>query len=444
MSVKIRLPQAVSRRMRAAGVDKKDSLGVGISGGADSMVLLQTLSALGFRVTALHVNFGLRGSESEEDARFVRASCQARGIPCLVRDESAAEFAASNGCNIQAAARMIRYAWWHQLHEAGAIDWLATAHHLDDNIETLYQRLLRGTGFHGLTGIPPVRDYLVRPMLDLAAAEIRAYARDEGIPYREDSSNRSAKYLRNRIRQALIPVLDDLNPHHRQSMQQTLARLHAESAAWRSLSPLRVYTMGDAFRLTCPHDALPFLCEWLEGRGVPWPLAYEFLTGQSTCRVLVHDAWILSKEGLGEYAFFPVPDGQDVMLAGPGQYPVGAWLLTVEWVPAPVDPLSSLDSLTTFVAHTAIQWPLRIGSPKAGDRMRPFGMHGLSRKLHDMMRDAKWSPYRKSMAPVVRSETEVLWVPGLRVSELARIGPNDPGAWKLSCRPLFPPDPSAE
>jgi len=426
------------------GPEEGDIIGVGVSGGADSMVLLRTLNDLGFPVVALHVNFRLRGSESEEDARFVAEWCEAQAIPCLVYAESAEAFAESYGCNIQAAARIIRYAWWRRLVQDGRVAWVATAHHLDDNLETIYMRLLRGTGFHGLQGIPPVRDRWIRPMLDLTAAEIREHANTLGIPYREDSSNRTDKYLRNRVRQVLVPILDQLNPNHRQSMQQTLTRIQAEAAAWQAVSPLTVRQAGDGFHLDCPDDALAFLCEWLEARGIPWPLAHDFLAGGSSARTLRHGSWILAREAQARYAFYPDTISPEGVLSGPGQFPVGQWVLTIERVEVPEDLVADSDKFNVYIGQEALKWPLQVSAPQAGDQMQPFGMHGKHKKVQDMMTDAKWSAYRKSQAVVVRTAGEILWIPGLHVSESVRIRAGDRHAWRLSCRSLAGEDSSVD
>ena len=189
---------------------------VGLSGGADSMCLLSILKKLsekhGFAVAAAHFNHNLRGAESDADALFVREYCRENGIAVFMGSGDVKERASSSGETIEEAARSLRYEFFAQAREESGACRIATAHNADDNLETVILRLARGTGLKGLCGIPPVRDDIIRPLLCVSRAEIEAYLAENGIPHREDSSNLSDDYARNRVRHHVMPVLRALNP----------------------------------------------------------------------------------------------------------------------------------------------------------------------------------------------------------------------------------------
>lgn len=187
-----------------------------LSGGTDSMALLTLLEALAkerdLTLYAAHYNHQLRGEESQRDEAFVTQWCEKRGIPLTIGQGDVAQEAQDQGKGIEETARAMRYGFLTQLALELGADKIATAHNADDNAETVLLHLVRGTGLDGLTGIPPVRGILIRPLLSSTRAEIEAYLEQEGVPHVEDSSNDSNAYARNRLRQEVMPVLRELNP----------------------------------------------------------------------------------------------------------------------------------------------------------------------------------------------------------------------------------------
>ncbi len=185
---------------------------LGLSGGADSMSLLYLLHGLqkefGFRLKAAHVHHGLRGSEADRDEAFVRAACEKLSVPLDVLHADVAAEAAASGEGLEACGRRIRYAYFRSLAQGE----IATAHTADDNAETVLLHLTRGSGLSGLCGIPPVRDGVIRPLIDCTRADVERFCAENGIAYITDSSNLSDDYARNRIRHHVIPVLRELNP----------------------------------------------------------------------------------------------------------------------------------------------------------------------------------------------------------------------------------------
>lgn len=183
-----------------------------VSGGADSTALLLALRELGYAVSAFHLNHCLRGAESERDEAFVRALCDRLGVPLTVQRAEVARFAEREGLGVEEAARKLRYRLLLQSTEALGCAFAATAHTADDNLETMLFHLARGTGGKGLSGIPPARGRIVRPLLSCTRAEIEDYLRALGEPYVTDSSNLSDDYTRNLLRHEVVPVLRRVNP----------------------------------------------------------------------------------------------------------------------------------------------------------------------------------------------------------------------------------------
>ena len=421
------LVQAVRRALKDLGVRKTDRLGVAVSGGADSMALLHILHTLGFSVEAFHVNFKLRGLESDEDADFVKAWCSAMNVACHIHEADTKAHIAATGRNVQEAARDIRYAWWTGLHRAGQFDLLATGHHLDDNIETLFMRLLRGTGVHGLQGIPPRRDYIIRPMLDLPASVIRDYAREMNIPWRDDSSNPTDAYFRNRIRNSLLPILDELAPDYRSTLRRTIERIRAESAGWSAMSPLSIEERAGEWHIECPPQGLPWLCEWLETHDVPWPLSYDFIKGSGVKHsgMLTYGSWTLARTGRDRYVFFQASDWRGSEVPTPGTYPVMDTRLRIDLVPHPGLLTVPPGDKTAYMSPSAVSWPLSCRLARVGDRLRPLGMAGHAKKLQDLFTDEKVPVNMRRNAIVLADGNEVLWIPGLRLSEVVKVRPED-------------------
>ncbi len=186
-------------------VSEHDQVLLTVSGGVDSMVMLSLFVRAGYRVGVAHCNFQLRGQESEEDEERVRIEAEKYGCPHYnKRFDTQAEMERT-GDSMEMTARRLRYAWFEELSRAHGYTVVAVAHHIDDSIETFFINLLRGTGLRGLTGIHAQVGRLVRPLMFATRREILEYASTQRIPFREDSSNRSTKYLRNKIRLGLIP-----------------------------------------------------------------------------------------------------------------------------------------------------------------------------------------------------------------------------------------------
>jgi tRNA(Ile)-lysidine synthase len=197
-----------------------------VSGGIDSVVMTDLFYKAGYECIILHCNFGLRGEESEGDEAFVRSLAASYELPVYVKKFNTGEYAEENGISIQMAARDLRYKWFDEISDEPANDVIATAHNLNDSVETFLLNLSRGTGIKGLTGIPMVNGKYIRPLLFATRKEIFDYGRDHHISYREDSSNASKKYRRNKIRHDLIPLFEEINPSFIRTMSENIKRFN--------------------------------------------------------------------------------------------------------------------------------------------------------------------------------------------------------------------------
>lgn len=204
--------------------DSNKIIMLAVSGGIDSVVMCDLFYHSGYSCTILHCNFKLRGNESDGDETFVRSLADKYNYPIYVKHFETEEYAEENGISIQMAARDLRYNWFNEISDEHNIDIIATAHNMNDNTETFLINLSRGTGIQGLTGIPVKNGKYIRPLLFASRPDIIAYAESK-LQHREDSSNATTKYHRNKIRHQIIPILEELNPTFIQTMHDNMLRL---------------------------------------------------------------------------------------------------------------------------------------------------------------------------------------------------------------------------
>ncbi|MDR1669545.1 MAG: tRNA lysidine(34) synthetase TilS [Oscillospiraceae bacterium] len=219
-----------------------------VSGGADSVALLHMLREEGFDLTAAHYNHGLR-PEADEDETFVRKLCERFEIPLAAGRGDVAAEAARRGAGIEETAREMRYAFLEKTREERGLSNIATAHNADDNAETVLLNLVRGAGLAGLSGIPPVRERIVRPILHLSRDDILRYLVRHGLPHREDASNADKTFRRNFLRHEVIPALKALNPSLTGAVTRLTGLLREDEAYLLSLAreELRLYGGGAGF-----------------------------------------------------------------------------------------------------------------------------------------------------------------------------------------------------
>lgn len=220
-----RFDNALSRLTASLG--RRPAVLFAVSGGADSMVMLSLAAASGAvgRMGVAHMNFSLRGAESDGDEAHVKQWCAERGIESYFKTVDTRNYASSRGISIEMAARELRYAWFGEILAEQDFDFVAVAHNLNDNAETLILNLLRGTGLRGMTGIREINGRVIRPMMDFSRDEISRYAISKGIRFRVDSSNLESEFNRNRIRNEVFPEFEQINPSFLRSISSTMTHL---------------------------------------------------------------------------------------------------------------------------------------------------------------------------------------------------------------------------
>lgn len=405
------------------------------SGGVDSMVLLNLCYQLKLDFAVAHCNFQLRESESDEDEDFVKnqisilshraqSRCQ---IPIFIQRFDTKAFAEQNKISIQVVARNLRYDWFYTLLANHNFDYILTAHHLDDSLETFLINFTRGSGLDGLTGIPEQNDKIVRPLLAFSRKEIEAFAKENQITWREDSSNASDKYLRNKLRHDVIPILKELNPsllscfentisHLKQS--QSLAQDAAKNLYQKVVSEEENHTVIDLPKLLKYRNYKAYLFDWLKSFGfADWTSVYELTNAQSGKQVL-SETHILLKN-------------RDSLLLFPKQNIVSNevfWIHKAQTevkIPLKLDfcnvsDISVQTSNVIFVDEDLLQFPLTIRRWQEGDVFQPFGMTG-KKKLSKYFKDEKFSLLEKNNIWLLCSNDKIVWIVGKRQDERFKV-----------------------
>jgi tRNA(Ile)-lysidine synthase len=435
-----------------------------VSGGADSVSLLRALAGGVFGpvvLSVLHVDHRLRGFESDEDAAFVSALCADLGVPCSVASVDVAAFAAEHGLNLEDAGRRIRYAEAARELESRCADGgadpalgrIVTAHTFDDRVETALMRLAQGTGAGGLTSLAYRRGAIVRPLLDCTRADVVAYLKELGQAWREDASNADTSRLRARVRAELMPVLRDINPRFDESMARTLAVIGDEDAFLNSLARQSAADISDvtAGEMSVDRAAIAALPRVLQRRALRLLIREAF---EDASR-LEFDHIEAVCDGLGDPAFArDLPDGLRAfaeygrliisrsdgpaspfvggVLPVPGSLDLGEAGALSASTGGPAEP--DMDPRVAVLDAGSVHGPLTVGPVSPGDRMRPFGMAG-SRKLSDILVDAKVPARQRPLVPVVRDGERIVWVAGVKSSEDYRVGPDTQRTMRLAWEP---------
>ena len=398
-----------------------------VSGGLDSMVLLHLFQQLKFDIAIAHCNFQLRGVESFGDQKFVQEYADANGIPIYVTQFDTEAFAKDYKLSTQVAARELRYNWFYELLEEENFDYLLTAHHADDNLETFLINFTRGTGLEGLTGIPVQNDKIIRPLLFLTRNEIDNYAKENNIQWREDSSNASDKYVRNKIRHHLIPILKELNPNFMASFFKTESYLQ-QSFAMVEDAAIMVYQqvakeVGDQIyfdlnKLLQLPNYQSYLYQWLKEFGfTAWEDIYDLVNGQSGKQVFAADYRLLKDRDLLIVAPINEEESVEEFLIAENQLEVN---IPLKLSLSKVTDISIDSNTAIFVDADLLTYPLIVRKWKTGDVFMPFGMNGKSKKVSKLFKDEKLSLIEKENIWILCSGDQIVWVIGIRADNRFR------------------------
>ncbi|MDV6167345.1 tRNA lysidine(34) synthetase TilS [Flavobacterium sp. DG1-102-2] len=401
---------------------------VAVSGGIDSMVILHLLAQLNYDITIAHCNFNLRGKESDGDEGFVRDYAKKNKIKIFVTSFDTKSFASDNKLSIQVAARQLRYLWFNELLDDNGFDYLITAHHLDDTIETFLINFIRGTGIEGLTGIPLQNERITRPLLNFTRVQIETYAKRHDIAWREDSSNSSTKYLRNKLRHEIVPQLKDLNPAFADAFLQTIQNLK-QTASLAHDAAIVIYQQVVAEKEGQKHIdvnqllRLPnykaYLYQWLNPFGfTAWEDIYALTEAQPGKQVLS--------------AGYRILKDRDVLILEPIKSVDRKIYEISEGVTSVSEPLSIKLEFTTeisvestknviFVNNNLINFPLFVRKWQEGDYFCPHGMKGLKKKVSKYFKDEKMSLSDKENTWILCSGNEIIWIIGRRADDRFKV-----------------------
>ncbi len=412
---------------------------VGLSGGMDSMVLLDVLMLLGYRCMAAHCNFHLRGDESNRDETFVKKWCKSIDIPYTSINFDTNQYAADRKISIEMAARELRYNWFETLRKHYQADYIAVAHHKDDTVETVLLNLIRGTGIKGLTGISAKNGYVVRPLLCISRSEIENYISERDIPYVTDSTNNEDLYLRNSLRLNVIPLLETLNPSVKETIYRTSRNVtEAEKVYSESIqkSIKEVFSNNKIdidqlrqtasprsvlFELLAPYNFTPSTIEDISE-------SIDSISG----KVFFSD----SSADLEKKKYRLIKDRNSFLLNVVNEtnnenetYFIEKGINEINIpINIKIKKLSSSADIafnkhTIYIDADKIKYPLVLRKWRSGDWFIPFGMKGR-KKLSDYFTDRKFSLKDKEDAWLLASGDDIVWIVGERNDDRFKISEN--------------------
>ena len=437
---------------------------VAVSGGADSVALLDILTRLDaehLKLVVAHLNHCLRGAESNEDERFVADLAARYRVPFLSIRVDVASFAAAEGLSLEDAGRQARYAFFREVARRHGATSIAVAHHMDDQAETVLIRLLRGSGGAGLSAMAAVgSNMLKRPLLKVTRTELERYLTERELSWRTDSTNADTAILRNSIRHELIPLLKKYNP-------KVTERLAATAEILASDEELLEQLTAETFkRLACSEDEgirfeVPSLLA--ERRGLRLRLyrhALRELRGDLMRIALAHleaiDRLVASSrpnaslnlpdelrversyDGLRFTCVAkPVHQRWEMEISGEGSHSLpNGMTLSVQRVPQPAD-LATGNANITYVSAEAAPFPWHVRPFSAGDRFTPLGLNG-SQKVKELFINKKLPPHERSRVPLVFCDGDVIWVAGVRLAEKGRVNPAAGAVLRLEILEITP------
>ena len=413
----------------------EDKILLAVSGGVDSMVMLSLFVRLGYNIGVAHCNFSLRGEESDGDTEMVLNECAKLGIVCHSKRFDTEGEMERTGDSMEMTARRLRYAWFNELCHTEGYNVIAVAHHSNDSIETFFINLLRGTGLRGLTGINRQYGKVVRPLLFASREEILDYAKHNNIPYRNDSSNLSTKYLRNRIRLNLMPMLQDINPRFMPLMQGNLCRLdEAQQFIDAAIEQVRKVAMHSengidtievsAIDATYPRDFVIYelLSSTYGFKGdVVEQINNALKRGVTDKRFYSRDYVAHLDRGNILISKIEEEDSCEVVVEQDSTRSYcGNSILYYEHTD--IDNINDfrLPSDVALFDKKKLQYPLRLRRWREGDSFVPFGMEGR-KKVGDFLTDQKVPVVERKHQFVLLSGEDIIWVVGRRIDDRYKI-----------------------
>jgi len=401
---------------------------IALSGGLDSVVLTHLFKHTGLTCETAHCNFKLRGKESDEDQKFVKQFAKDLNIPLHIKVCDLSHTTQ----NTQLAAREERYKWFKQLITTQDFDYLVTAHHLDDSIETFFINLQRGSGLKGLLGIQNKQNIL-RPLLPFTRKEIHAYALKHHLSWREDSSNASDKYVRNYIRHHIIPEFKKSNPQFYKNFSKTLNFLKQSQMAINEWVQEKMTELVITDQNTSKLDLNKFqkisskelfLFEWLSPYGFTDQKAINQLITSQTGKEIFSQTHRLTKHGnyLHLQSIQPKNDKVYQITAQQNEIfePLHLKITLLDRKDLSGKQIKSAGKHEVYIDFDKLQFPLKLRRWKAGDYFYPLGMQG-KKKLSDYLTDMKIPLPEKEKIYLLCNQNDIIWVVDKRLDDRYKI-----------------------
>ncbi|PIB37341.1 tRNA lysidine(34) synthetase TilS [Reichenbachiella sp. 5M10] len=417
---------------------KKNKLLVAVSGGIDSVVLCYLLHDLHYDFAIAHCNFGLRGQSSDEDETFVKNLAQSLNTPYYTETFDTLQHASREGVSTQMAARDLRYAWFEQLRKTAHYDYLLTAHHANDLLETSLFNFTKGTSIAGLRSIRRKHKEIVRPLSFARKEDIHDYARHYQLVWREDSSNESNKYHRNKIRNIVIPELKKINP----ALEKTFLHNQERFESLELLLKAKAKKILKKFYSTSPEGVELLGMSWFDVKNGGFVILedilrpYGFNIDQCRAIIVALRSSIPGKRFTSDQAVLVVD--RDQLVITPIEEPelpalqatitmdqkelvVGEERYTFAYRETPLE--ISRESKLAYLDADLLSYPLKARYWQEGDRFVPLGMKS-QKKVSDFMIDEKIPVNLKTRVVLFESNQDIIWISGMRIDDRYKITKN--------------------
>ncbi len=408
---------------------RHDQILLAVSSGQDSMVMLHLFSDCELSFGVAHVNFQLRGKESDEDEQFVKTWCKQHKIPFFSKCFETNNYATEKKVSIQMAARELRYTWFDELIQKEGFRYVATAHHVNDSIETVFINLTRGTGLEGLVGIPSKNGNRIRPLLFASKIEIETYAAESGVIWREDSSNQTDDYQRNFIRHTIVPALKEINPSLEETFKETVAKIQSELQLieheveqWRE----RYWREEDARvfinKIGVSKKTLAGLWYGVKPFGFSFTQCEEVLralAGQSGKYFLSSSHKLVVDRDFIVLAKIAEPLEEVFIDSHQNQAILGNYKIDIKREER-ANPDAS--NRVAILDADRVSFPIIWRKWRPGDYFYPLGMEHR-KKISDFLIDQKISVTEKDSITVLESAGDILWVVGQRIDNRYKLMP---------------------